>query len=162
MDAHHIRHWVHGGKTELTNLVTLCRFHHRYVHEEHITVETQAHGAWRFLRSDGSEFGIEPQPTPAYGWSDLLDEHEKQGIVIDSRTAATRWRGERMDYGLAVQVLLQQAERGQANSVAQDGAAGQDEFIEQDDFAEQDVAAATSEADLERQRRNEQGIFWER
>ena len=126
-------------------------------------METQAHGAWRFLRSDGSEFGIEPQPTPAYGWSDLLDEHEKQGIVIDSRTAATHWRGERMDYGLAVQVLLQQAERGQTGSSAPDADPDEhDRFAEQESFAEQDVAAAMSEADLERQRRNEQGIFWER
>jgi len=163
VDAHHIRHWVHGGKTDLANLVTLCRFHHRYVHEEHITVETQAPGAWRFLRPDGTEFGIEPKPTPAYGWSDLLDEHEKQGIVIDSRTAATRWRGERMDYGLAVQVLLQQAERGQTGSSAPDADPDEhDRFAEQESFAEQDVAAAMSEADLERQRRNEQGIFWER
>ena len=33
-DAHHIRHWADGGKTELDNLVLLCRRHHRMVHEE--------------------------------------------------------------------------------------------------------------------------------
>jgi hypothetical protein len=32
---------------------------------------------------------------------------------IDEHTAATRWAGESMDYGLAVQVLLQKAEQAQ-------------------------------------------------
>jgi 5-methylcytosine-specific restriction endonuclease McrA len=32
--GHHIRHWAHGGPTTLSNLVILCRRHHRAVHEE--------------------------------------------------------------------------------------------------------------------------------
>ncbi len=32
-DAHHIRHWADGGPTGLTNLILLCRRHHRAVHE---------------------------------------------------------------------------------------------------------------------------------
>ena len=32
-DAHHLRHWLHGGPTDLGNLVLLCRRHHRAVHE---------------------------------------------------------------------------------------------------------------------------------
>ena len=28
-DAHHLRHWLHGGPTDLANLVLLCRAHHR-------------------------------------------------------------------------------------------------------------------------------------
>ena len=31
-DAHHIRHWADGGKTELANLQLLCRRHHRTTH----------------------------------------------------------------------------------------------------------------------------------
>ncbi len=31
-DAHHIRHWVDGGKTKLDNLVLLCRAHHTVIH----------------------------------------------------------------------------------------------------------------------------------
>jgi hypothetical protein len=42
VDAHHIRHWAHGGETALTNLVQLCRHHHRLLHEGGFTVE--AHG----------------------------------------------------------------------------------------------------------------------
>jgi len=32
-EAHHLRHWLHGGATDLANLVLLCRAHHRAVHE---------------------------------------------------------------------------------------------------------------------------------
>ncbi|MDT8369993.1 MAG: HNH endonuclease signature motif containing protein, partial [Longimicrobiales bacterium] len=32
-DAHHIVHWADGGRTDLQNLVLLCRRHHRAVHE---------------------------------------------------------------------------------------------------------------------------------
>jgi len=32
-DAHHVVHWADGGPTSLDNLVLLCRFHHRGVHE---------------------------------------------------------------------------------------------------------------------------------
>jgi hypothetical protein len=34
-DAHHLRHWLHGGPTDLANLVLLCRTHHRAVHQGH-------------------------------------------------------------------------------------------------------------------------------
>jgi hypothetical protein len=34
-EAHHRRHWLHGGATDLDNLVLLCRAHHRAVHEGH-------------------------------------------------------------------------------------------------------------------------------
>lgn len=37
-DGHHIRHWIHGGPTDLDNLVLLCRRHHRRVHEEGETI----------------------------------------------------------------------------------------------------------------------------
>ena len=30
---HHINHWANGGETKPSNLVSLCRFHHRAVHE---------------------------------------------------------------------------------------------------------------------------------
>ena len=33
VDGHHIHHWAEGGETKLSNLVSLCRTHHRAVHE---------------------------------------------------------------------------------------------------------------------------------
>ncbi len=53
VDGHHIRHWADGGQTSLRNLVTLCRFHHRQVHEGGLIVQRLDDGAWRFSRVDG-------------------------------------------------------------------------------------------------------------
>ncbi|WP_139142707.1 HNH endonuclease signature motif containing protein, partial [Humibacillus sp. DSM 29435] len=36
-DAHHVRHWIDGGTTCLGNLALLCRRHHGYVHDKHLT-----------------------------------------------------------------------------------------------------------------------------
>ena len=38
VDGHHVKHWADGGETRLSNLVTLCRFHHRAVHEGRLVV----------------------------------------------------------------------------------------------------------------------------
>lgn len=32
-DVHHVKHWIDGGTTDLSNLVELCDQHHRSVHE---------------------------------------------------------------------------------------------------------------------------------
>lgn len=61
-DAHHVRHWADGGPTSVTNLVLLCRRHHRLVHDR---------GGFRleleedrpvFRRPDGSELNDGSQP----------------------------------------------------------------------------------------------------
>ena len=51
-DAHHVVHWAHGGDTSLSNLVLLCRRHHRLVH--HGFGLEMANGRPRFFRPDGS------------------------------------------------------------------------------------------------------------
>jgi hypothetical protein len=67
-------------------------------------------GGWRFLHPDGRHFEM-IRCTEAYDADDLEDTHTALGIRIDSNTAATRWRGERMDYDLGVWVLCNQAHR---------------------------------------------------
>jgi len=112
LDAHHIEHWADGGETKLSNLVTLCRLHHRLVHEGEITVETLPGGGWRFQRPDGRHFELVRRTRNVpYDGEELEHTHAALGIHIDSNTAATRWRGERMDYELGVWVLCQQTNR---------------------------------------------------
>jgi len=42
LHAHHIRHWEHGGATELSNLVLVCPYHHRLHHRGGITITGDA------------------------------------------------------------------------------------------------------------------------
>ena len=49
-DAHHVRHWLHGGPTDLANLALLCRAHHRAVHE----------GGWQLARGPDGRFTATP------------------------------------------------------------------------------------------------------
>jgi len=44
-DGHHLVHWIHGGPTDLDNLVLLCRRHDRMVHE----------GGWQLIKNRTSE-----------------------------------------------------------------------------------------------------------
>jgi hypothetical protein len=50
-DGHHIIHWADGGPTELDNLISLCRSHHRAVHEQ----------GWRIHMANGIPV-VEPPP----------------------------------------------------------------------------------------------------
>ncbi len=36
-DAHHLRHWVDGGPTDLSNAALLCGRHHTIVHRDRLT-----------------------------------------------------------------------------------------------------------------------------
>lgn len=47
--GHHIQHWADGGATTKENLVLLCSFHHRLLHEGGFTVARTIEGDLRFL-----------------------------------------------------------------------------------------------------------------
>jgi hypothetical protein len=49
-EAHHLRHWLQGGPTDLANLALLCRAHHRAVHE----------GGWRLTRDPDGRLAATP------------------------------------------------------------------------------------------------------
>jgi hypothetical protein len=54
--AHHVVHWIHGGATDLDNLILLCHRHHRMVHE----------GNWQIVRGDLGGILVIP-PTVTFG-----------------------------------------------------------------------------------------------
>jgi hypothetical protein len=113
VDGHHIRHWAQGGETRLHNLLTLCRFHHRQVHEGGVIVQVLDDGAVRFVKPDGRSLdGVARRCVPPLAdWTSLVATDRALGIHIDRNTAATRWRGETMDYGLAIETLLHRARK---------------------------------------------------
>lgn len=62
-DGHHVEHWAHGGATTLENLVSLCRRHHRYVHELGFTID--AADGFVFRDPRGRELATKPAPIVA-------------------------------------------------------------------------------------------------
>ena len=63
-DGHHLRHWIDGGETKLSNLILLCRRHHRLVHEGGFGVEIRDSQVV-FTRPDGTEINRSGRPPPS-------------------------------------------------------------------------------------------------
>jgi hypothetical protein len=103
VDAHHIEHWADGGATSLSNLVTLCRYHHRLVHEGGYGVRLE-HEVLTFLRPDGRT--LPPAPRLRRGdRGELCNRNRRRGVEATAATIVPRSAGERMDLGLAVDAV---------------------------------------------------------
>ena len=106
-DGHHIRHWSDGGETSLDNLVLLCRYHHRLVHE----------GGFDCKRSQDDEIFFEDRRHER-----LKEFQETEPVAIEeslawmyrkfadkdvsAETCTARWyAGEQMDMEYAVWVM---------------------------------------------------------
>ena len=106
-DVHHVKHWAHGGRTALDNLVLLCRRHHRAVHEEGFRVTLDADGGVQFEGPDGRRLPEAP-PAPAWAGPALQPTNaglSAAGIEIAADTGTPSWRGERLDLDYAMSVL---------------------------------------------------------
>lgn len=62
LHIHHVIHWLFGGETELDNLLALCHFHHKLIHEYRwsVTLDTRQRPLW--FRPGGRIY--EPGPAP--------------------------------------------------------------------------------------------------
>jgi hypothetical protein len=132
VDGHHIKHWVDGGETRLSNLALLCRYHHRQVHEGGIAIDVLNDGALRFILKGGrsvislaparleSDQGPLADDVLQGSWSDLLSSHNAENIVITDGTAVTRWTGESMDYSAAIGSMLYRTRKAKTISSQHD------------------------------------------
>jgi hypothetical protein len=102
IDMHHIRHWANGGETKPSNLVSLCRFHHRAVHEGGFNVEMLDDGAFRFARPGG-----DPVDHVVPGCQQPPGDTRQ----LPAGTFAETWRGDRMDLHLAVDLMIQESRK---------------------------------------------------
>lgn len=101
VDLHHVEHWLHGGATSKENLIALCTFHHRLVHEGGFTME---------LGEDGEPLFIAPDRAPLPSvHAPILDEdpfaafeEAHAELAIDDETGLTGWDGEPIDYHACV------------------------------------------------------------
>ncbi|MGH8865238.1 MAG: hypothetical protein ACREVZ_11450, partial [Burkholderiales bacterium] len=93
-----------------------------------VVVQVLDDGAMRFVRPDGQSFESHAPGGPRQvDWMQLVAVHQARQIHVTPRTAVTRWQGEGLDYGLAVDGLLQRASCAsnahQANDVFRGNAA---------------------------------------
>ena len=107
VQGHHIHHWAQGGPTTLSNLASLCRRHHRAVHEEGFHVVRRSDGELQFFRPDGRRLlDAPPLPVvPSNPVDALRAANEANGLHLNPRTSCPGWLGEALDVGWAIDVL---------------------------------------------------------
>jgi hypothetical protein len=101
LHAHHIRHWAHGGTTEIANLIQLCHHHHRLVHEGGYEVDVGPSGRPRFRNPHGWTIPAQGEVATASGTS-LRRQNHRVGIDVTPDTCRPLFPGDRLDYGIAV------------------------------------------------------------
>jgi len=106
VEAHHIKHWAHGGKTELSNLVLLCWTHHRAVHEDGLSVARTGGDALTFRTRHGRAIPNVPR-MPGGHEGRIRRANRVHAPEIGATTCMPISRGERMDHGMAIDGLLQ-------------------------------------------------------
>ena len=112
LDGHHAKHWAEGGESTLANLVSLCGFHHRFVHEYGYRVEIDALQQPHFF--DPHDRLVPPVPSSSATACRGLDAiHERNAALdITPATNASRWDGECCDYSLVIDELCRTDQLG--------------------------------------------------
>ena len=105
LHAHHIQHWARGGPTEIGNLVQLCSYHHKLVHEGGYGIEPASGGGLEFRRPDGRVVSQRCQARPASGFG-ITAQNQRRQIAIGPDTCRPLSAGDELDYGLAVEGLM--------------------------------------------------------
>jgi hypothetical protein len=130
--GHHVQHWANGGETKPSNVVTLCGFHHRLVHEGGFGVTATDDGVFVFTRPDGGRIpergesfrgnisahaGQAPRDATFEETLRIYTLNEEAGHKIDANTSRCRWLGERMDYSMAIEGMQFLRDRAAAAAV---------------------------------------------
>ena len=137
-EGHHIRHWADGGETKLDNLVTLCRYHHRELHKgsfflslKPASTNTKGDKPVRFVERLCFSKVDRYFDAPFNRSKDFVIATNSAKFIcaccepsdlsktlprliynsIDEKTAVTKWAGEVMDLGMAIDGLLNAGKR---------------------------------------------------
>jgi hypothetical protein len=103
VDVHHIVFVSQGGRTRLSNLTTLCRAHHRLVHEGGYHLKMDEHAQVTVTTPRGMPLPLRTN-LPGGEDLDLVALHEREGLSFDEHTMPVG--GERYDLDLTIDVLL--------------------------------------------------------
>jgi hypothetical protein len=79
LQAHHTRHWEDGGRTDLDNLVLVCHFHHKLVHEFGWKVRLDGL-LTHWFRPSGRRYTPGPDPPQQLGIEEACDFAELSGL----------------------------------------------------------------------------------
>jgi hypothetical protein len=103
-DAHHLEFWGHDeGETKIENLASLCRRHHRLVHEGGFGVQRRPDGTLLFTDPWGRVLPDAPELRAANG--SAAGRQLERGLAIDDQTCRPRWDGGSLD-GYALEVII--------------------------------------------------------
>jgi hypothetical protein len=116
LQAHHRVAWAAGGRTDLDNLILLCRWHHTVVHEGGVVI-TRDGDAWVFSKPDGQSCDpwVDDQSLAHHLDFALRRQHQPHGAQLavvdsfhhpDARTIRPGWAGEMFDLHACVQALF--------------------------------------------------------
>ncbi|MGH3901371.1 MAG: HNH endonuclease signature motif containing protein [Pseudonocardiaceae bacterium] len=95
MDAHHIVPWLTGGRTDISNLVLVCRFHHGLIHDHGYRIRW-VEGKLEFCRPDGRPIPAAAPPTTGT-LEHLIETHAAQQLEITDDSLTPTWSGETLD-----------------------------------------------------------------
>ncbi len=115
VDVHHVTFVSAGGRTTLSNLTTLCKAHHRLVHEGGFSLTMTPAGKVTVRTPDGAVVPRAPRPPVPVG-PDLYARHEQDGLTLGPRTLT--YNGEPFDLGLTIDALWCQSGKFPAQQFA--------------------------------------------
>ena len=107
-----MKHWTDGGETKLGNLVSLCGYHHRFVHEYGFAAKPTGSGDVQFTDPEGNVVVEVPQPArpDRRGWETIRARNA--ALAIDADTPACGWDGGRIDLVACIDELVRADQRG--------------------------------------------------
>lgn len=104
LHAHHVRHWFHGGRTDIDNLMLTCSFHHTLLHDHDYRVRRDG-SRWIILRPDDSPVPATGPPLSGHAES-LVEINTRAELRITRDSLTPTWAGERLDLEPVLDRLL--------------------------------------------------------
>ncbi len=105
LQIHHAKHWSRNGHTKQANLILVCLYHHKVLHEGGWHVTGDADGALTFTDPNGRPMREVSLPPPRTDATAIRKEHARAGTHISAHTITAQWAGERLDLDHAVGAL---------------------------------------------------------
>jgi hypothetical protein len=106
--------WIRGGRTDLENLILLCRWHHTAVHEGGVSITSDGQG-WVFTKPGGQpcDWWVDEQNLASHLDFALRRRQQLDQLAAvdslqhpDAQTIRPRWTGEPFDVHACVEALF--------------------------------------------------------